>query len=104
MTFIVATNVIASRPPNADRLECRTLVPIVLSTPYTVHNHRMDLFREKKAGTRHSDFLMKLKEMCNLIEYDKMTGPAFGTFSWRKPTPPFKRLPQHPRKQARGQH
>ena len=34
MTFIVATNVIASRPPerrpNAARLERRTLVPIVL--------------------------------------------------------------------------
>ena len=28
MTEIVATNVVASRPPNGDRLQCRPLVPI----------------------------------------------------------------------------
>ena len=28
MSFLVATNVVASRPPNADQLERRTLVPI----------------------------------------------------------------------------
>ena len=34
MSFLVATNVVASRPPNADRLERRTLVPISF---YDIH-------------------------------------------------------------------
>ena len=30
MMKIVATNGVASRPPNADRLQCRPLVPIIV--------------------------------------------------------------------------
>ena len=36
MMKIVATNVVASRPPNGDRLQRRPLVPILLSTVRSV--------------------------------------------------------------------
>ena len=48
-----------------------------------VHYRRMDLLRIKREGSSHSDFLMKLEEIFNLVEYDKMTGTAS---SWRSPT------------------
>ena len=44
-----------------------------------IHNQKIDLLREKRAGTSHSGLLMKLEEKFNLVEYDKMTGPAFVT-------------------------
>ena len=59
-----------------------------------IHNQKIDLLREKRAGTSHSGLLMKLEEKFNLVEYDKITGPPFVThIVWRKPTPPCKRLP-----------
>ena len=44
------------------RVKEKALEAIIADTPYTLHNRRMDLLKEKTAGTGHSDFLMNLKE------------------------------------------
>ena len=42
-----------------------------------IHRRRLDLLRAKRNVACHYDFLMKLEEICKLVEYVKMTGAAF---------------------------
>ena len=44
-----------------------------------VHSRRMDLVKEKRSNSSNSDFLIRLEENFNLIEYENMTGDAFLT-------------------------
>ena len=49
-----------------------------------VHGRRTVLLSVKRNGASHSDFLMNLEEQFKLVEYEKMTGPAFLTHLFLK--------------------
>ena len=38
-----------------------------------VHQHRMEFLRERRGNSTHSEFLMRLEERVELIEFEKLT-------------------------------
>ena len=48
-----------------------------ISIRYPIHGRRMDLLRLKRNTASHSDFLIKLDEILELVEYEKINGQHF---------------------------